>query len=159
MQPGDNRQTARVILCKPNHEIFLLKTHFDPEVGLEPRWITPGGGIDPGESIRQAAIRELFEETGLNLEPEALGEQIWQTQGRWDWADGQNHHTYIDTFFLVRLADLGLNEIELDNSGWTEDEHRDVLEHRWWNLTELSESGESVGPPDLVAFLASHLKG
>ena len=49
MQPGQHRITARVILCKPNGEVFLLLTHFDPEVGLPPRWITPGGGIDPDE--------------------------------------------------------------------------------------------------------------
>lgn len=159
MLPGDNRRTARVILCKPNQHIFLLLTHFDPEVGLEPRWITPGGGIDPGESIQQAALRELFEETGLKLESEQLGELVWQSQGRWDWADGVNFHTYEDFFYLVHLELLGHAEFSLDDSGWTSDEHRDVIEHRWWNLSELKASGESVGPPDLVSFLASHLRG
>jgi 8-oxo-dGTP pyrophosphatase MutT (NUDIX family) len=159
MQPGDNRRTARVILCKPNQHIFLLNTHFDPEVGLGPRWITPGGGIDAGETIQQAARRELFEETGLKLEPEQLGELVWQSQGRWDWADGVNFHTYEDYFYLVHLERLGNADFILDDSGWTVDEHRDVLEHRWWNLTELKDSGESVGPPDLVAFLCNHLRG
>jgi 8-oxo-dGTP pyrophosphatase MutT (NUDIX family) len=159
MQPGDNRRTARVILCKPNQQIFLLNTNFDPEVGLGPRWITPGGGIDAGETIQQAALRELFEETGLKLEPEQLGELVWQSQGRWDWADGVNFHTYEDYFYLVHQERLGNADFILDDSGWTVDEHRDVLEHRWWNLTELKDSGESVGPPDLVAFLCNHLRG
>jgi 8-oxo-dGTP pyrophosphatase MutT (NUDIX family) len=159
MQPGDNRRTARVILCKPNQQIFLLNTNFDPEVGLGPRWITPGGGIDAGETIQQAALRELFEETGLKLEPEQLGELVWQSQGRWDWADGVNFHTYEDYFYLVHLERLGNADFILNDSGWTVDEHRDVLEHQWWNLTELKDSGESVGPPDLVAFLGNHLQG
>jgi 8-oxo-dGTP pyrophosphatase MutT (NUDIX family) len=154
MQPGQHRETARVILCKPNSEVFLLKTHFDPEVGLPPRWITPGGGIDKGESVIQAALRELAEETGLEVSPEALGELIWVTEGRWDWADGQNHHTFVDHFYLLQIQDFAL-----DISGWTADEHRDVVEHRWWNLDDLKQSGESVSPPGLVDFLASHLRG
>jgi 8-oxo-dGTP pyrophosphatase MutT (NUDIX family) len=154
MQPGQHRETARVILCKPNSEVFLLKTHFDPEVGLPPRWITPGGGIDEGESVIQAAMRELAEETGLEVSPEALGELIWVTEGRWDWADGKNHNTYVDHFYLLQIDDL-----QLDVSGWTQDELRDVVEHRWWSLDELKQSGESVSPPGLVDFLASHLQG
>ena len=153
MQPGQHRETARVILCKPNSEVFLLKTHFDPEVGLPPRWITPGGGIDEGESVIQAALRELAEETGLEVSPEELGDLIWVTEGRWDWADGQNHHTFVDHFYLLRIQDFAL-----DISGWTADEHRDVVEHRWWNLDDLKQSGESVSPPGLVDFLASYLR-
>ena len=67
MQPGQHRETARVLLLDAQNRVFLLQTHFDPEVQLPPRWLTPGGGIDPGETPRQAAARELFEETGLVL--------------------------------------------------------------------------------------------
>ncbi len=132
----------------------MLKTHFDPEVGLPPRWITPGGGIDDGETVLGAALRELAEETGIQSTPEALGDLIWKTEGRWDWADGQNHHTFVDHFYLLQITDF-----ELDVSGWTEDEHRDVVEHRWWSIADLKDSGESVSPPGLVEFLASHLLG
>src|ERR1700741_3285235 len=37
-----------------------------------PRWDLPGGGVDPGEDSKVAAIRELQEELGLTLPPEAL---------------------------------------------------------------------------------------
>ena len=35
-------------------------------------WSTPGGGMEPGESVRQAASREVSEETGINCEVTGL---------------------------------------------------------------------------------------
>ena len=35
-------------------------------------WAFPGGRIEPGESIREGAVRETFEEVGLTLSPDAL---------------------------------------------------------------------------------------
>lgn len=99
-----------------------------------------------------AAMRELHEETGIAVSAEALGEQIWQTEGIWRWGDGINQHSYVDYFFQLRV-----DEFELDDTNWTDDERRDVLEHRWWSVNELIESGESVGPLGLVEFLKHHL--
>ena len=148
MQPGQHRETARIVLTNASGEVFLLLTHFDPEVQLPPRWITPGGGIDEGETPIEAAIRELREETGLSVTAEQLGEQIWQTEGKWLWGDGVNHHTYVDYFYAHKVDDF-----QLDNSDWTEDEHRDVLEFRWWDVNELSKSEHQVGPRGFVEFL------
>ncbi|MGB1287950.1 MAG: NUDIX domain-containing protein, partial [Aggregatilineales bacterium] len=49
----------------------------DGEVLLQQRsdnglWGNPGGGIDPGETPAQAAIREAYEETGLEIEIERI---------------------------------------------------------------------------------------
>ncbi|MFM6939580.1 MAG: NUDIX hydrolase [Rhodoluna sp.] len=151
MQPGQHRETARVLLQNESGHTFLLLTHFDPEVGLPPRWITPGGGIDEDELPLEAAVRELREETGILVSQEALGESIGFLEGRWDWADGVNHHTYRDYFYILKISDF-----VLDRSGWTEDEQRDVLEYRWWSPAELLATGEQLGPHGLAELIRSH---
>lgn len=153
MQPGQHRETARVLLTNPKGEVFLLLTHFDPEVGLPPRWITPGGGIDEGETPIEAAVRELWEETGIAVSQEALGEKVAQISGLWQWGDGQNHHTYVDHFYKLQVVDF-----ELDHSGWTEDERRDVLEYRWWSAAELIETNEQIGPHGLAELIRNHFQ-
>ncbi len=151
MHPGQHRETARILLTNPREQFFLLLTHFDPEVGLPPRWITPGGGIDEGETPLEAAVRELREETGIVVSQEALGEKLGEISGRWDWGDGENHHTYTDHFYKLQVTDF-----ELDDSGWTDDERRDVLEYRWWSVPELIATGELIAPHGLANLIADH---
>jgi 8-oxo-dGTP pyrophosphatase MutT (NUDIX family) len=152
LQPGQHRETARIILTNSTSQVFLLLTHFDPEVQLPPRWITPGGGIDDGETPLEAAIRELREETGLMATPEQLGEQIWRAEGKWHWGDGVNHHTYVDYFYSLKV-----DNFQLDDRDWTDDERRDVLEFRWWNVSDLSRTQHQVGPDGLIEFLNHYL--
>ena len=143
-----HRATARIMLIDERDRIFLLKTHFDPEVGLPPRWLTPGGAIDDGESTLEAAVRELREETGMIIDPEVLGEPVLEASGPWDWADGLNYHTYTDTIYELKVQNF-----QPDTSGFTQDELRDILEYRWWTVDEILDSQESLAPHDLRDWL------
>jgi 8-oxo-dGTP pyrophosphatase MutT (NUDIX family) len=56
------RPAARLLVVGPDERLLLFR--FTPD-WAPPFWCTPGGAVDPGESYREAAVRELFEETGM----------------------------------------------------------------------------------------------
>ena len=143
-----HRETARIVLHDGQGRFLLMHTRFDHRVGLPPRWITPGGGIDDGETPLEAAVRELREETGLVIEPTELGDMIDAVDGYWDWPDGTYFHSYVDHFFALRV-----DEFELDRSGWMESEHHDVIDIRWWTLDEIRAEAPFIGPERLIEVL------
>jgi len=62
------RQAVRVLLCDPDRRVMMLRG-CDPAVPGVRYWFTVGGGLEPGEDLVAAAIRETAEETGLDLLP------------------------------------------------------------------------------------------
>jgi ADP-ribose pyrophosphatase YjhB (NUDIX family) len=50
-------------------EVMLIKRGIEPGIGL---WAQPGGFLEIDETVREAAIRETLEETGLRIEPGAI---------------------------------------------------------------------------------------
>jgi 8-oxo-dGTP pyrophosphatase MutT (NUDIX family) len=62
------RQAVRVLLCDPDRRVLMLRGG-DPAEPTVRYWFTVGGGLEPGEDLVAAAIRETAEETGLDLQP------------------------------------------------------------------------------------------
>ncbi|WP_083646504.1 NUDIX hydrolase [Kitasatospora sp. CB01950] len=53
-------------------EVWVFDEDLARVLLVENRWrglVPPGGRVEPGETPREGAIRELFEETGLRVEP------------------------------------------------------------------------------------------
>ena len=55
------------------NRVLLVQRGREP---LKGQWSIPGGLIDVGESLREAVIREVKEETGLDVEPVELVELL-----------------------------------------------------------------------------------
>lgn len=119
----------------------MFLSRFDPGVKLPPRWILPGGGVEPGETLAEAALRELWEETGQTFEPKALGEVVGSCQFVQEWQGGE-HDTGEAHFYICKIQE----QFEPDSVNWTSDEIRDTVEHRWFSYQELKQSGVWVGP-------------
>lgn len=65
----DRRGARGIVLDEHDHVLFIGRS---ATAERPASWLLPGGGIDPGETMAEAVIRELFEETGLLLTPEDL---------------------------------------------------------------------------------------
>lgn len=74
-------------------EIVLIERKNEPH-----GWALPGGFVDYGETVADAAVREVAEETGLEVELEALF-HVYSDPSR-----DQRLHT-MSTVFIARAAD------------------------------------------------------
>ena len=54
------QRVTNCVLVKENNVLLLQK----PRRGW---WVAPGGKMEPGESVKEACVREFREETGIYL--------------------------------------------------------------------------------------------
>ncbi|MBI3477912.1 MAG: NUDIX hydrolase [Acidobacteria bacterium] len=121
-----------------DNRVLLIRRGQAPLLG---EWSLPGGVLECGESLREATIREVREETGLIVETgELLG--VYERVIRSD--DGRVRYHYVLIDFLCRMlgGDLAAGT--------------DAADVRWFEREELD--GLNL-PHDTREVIAKGLKG
>ncbi len=140
------RPAARVLLIDDQNRLLLLCAKFsEGEV-----WIMPGGTLEPGETIEQAAARQLWEETGV--QSAELGPCVWTRVHEFEW--GGTRYEQHERFFVVRVTSP---TITLDNS--SVEELQLLSEWRWWTAEEIAQSDAMFAPRKLAKILPAILAG
>ena len=140
------RPAARVLLVDQRDRLLVFKWE---TLNV---WITPGGGLLPGESHEQAALRELWEETGIS--DIKLGPCVWSRRHLFHWKN--QVYDAMERFFLARTGEVTISTAGLDPNEATE-----MTEHRWWSADEIqSATGhETFAPRKLAQLLPPIIRG
>jgi len=101
---------------------ILLARHADTK-----RWVAPGGSIEPNENPIDAVIREVLEETGLNVEPIKILGVFGGSDFEVIYSNG-DRVTYVMTVYECKI--IG-GELKPDNS--------ETLELRYVGASELAD--------------------
>lgn len=151
-RPHRTRSSVRVLVIDESDRCLLYE---DSDNGLTPAytwWSTPGGGIDPGEDAKSAAVREMWEETGLRItEADLIGPLATRTvvHGFSDKIDTQH-----DTFYAVHVG-----HFEPAPAHLTPEEAATMLQWRWWTATDVAASAQRFWPAETSELITAAIAG
>lgn len=151
------RRSVKILLFNDKKELLLICVE-DPKTsavdGTHQKrfWAPVGGGIDPGETMLEAAVRELEEETGLTEGDVTFGQHVWF---------GQFDYLFLGERFTAKqdfiIAHTKKTEINFDNL--TEEERIIVTDARWFSVEDLKNCKDTVYPVILADLLPDILHG
>lgn len=152
--PVIERSVVRLVVLDAHDKMLLFHTHDleNPELGTW--WELPGGGIDSGETYRDAAVRELREETGIIAAHADIGPPTWKRRASFRYR--QERRLCDEVIVTVRLI---VPAPDIDESQRLDYEKEDYFGYRWWPVPEVTASSERFYPGNLPALLSAFLDG
>jgi len=131
------REAARAIVLDPDDRVMLLR--YDENDGF---WATPGGSLEPGETHRQAVVRELREELGIQHVD--LGPHL-ATRTNDHPVAGRNVRQ-AEQYYLARIRPENVQPQSAANPD-------NIQEWRWWTRAELTATSQTVYPAEPTELL------
>src|SRR4051812_25684578 len=144
--PSVDRLAARVLLVDGLGRVLLFRGHDPARPDAGSWWFTVGGGLDEGESHREAAARELFEETGLVATADAFVGPVHREVAEFSLAG--TSYRQDNEFYVVEI-----DAHDVVTAGFSAFEDVFVLEHRWWTRDDLRSTHDVVYPETLADLL------
>jgi 8-oxo-dGTP pyrophosphatase MutT (NUDIX family) len=152
--PFVERQAVRIVVLDANGRVLLLNTRDLGNPNFGTAWELPGGGVEEGESHVETAIRELREETGIAVTPEAISAPTWRRDVSYTYrGEHRLQHEIIVAVRIPQSAPL------IEPFQATAFEREDHFEFRWWTLDEIAISTERFYPARLSTLLPQFLAG
>ena len=124
---GQLRPGASALIFSQTRDRILMTQREDNS-----RWCLPGGGMDPGESAAEACVREVLEETGLEVKIVKLVGVYTSPDILVEYPDGNKIQPVAFSFEAEVIGgELGLSDETIDFGWYTVDEieSMDTLEH------------------------------
>jgi len=109
-------------------------------------WGTPGGAVDEGETFEAAALRGLYEETGISVT--GLDRHLAERRFVLHLPTGEIVLAH-EKYFVLQSNNP---TITCDNR--TNEDRREIAKSKWWRIAELRVTTETVFPEHLVDILA-----
>jgi ADP-ribose pyrophosphatase YjhB (NUDIX family) len=137
-----------VLLLDPDDRVLLLG--YDDGRGRY--WALPGGGLEPGETHAQAAVREVAEEVGMVIE---LGPELWTAERAIVHSVGavvQHERVWLARVGAAQLAAAARADLAVSHAA------DDIRGHRWFDARTLADCRERFTPPQLPALAAAVLR-
>lgn len=153
------RNSVKLILLNKNNELLLMSTDDKKIYGKEKNyngrfWQMIGGKIEENETIKEAAYRELFEETGLKKEQVEVKETVWY--GEVDLMMHGKLTRVKQSFVLARAFSENVSLVNL-----TDEEKTVCTMLKWFSLEEIKACPDIIYPVLLAdkRYLPAILQG
>lgn len=145
------RNSVKILLLNDNNELLLMSSHNPSNKSITGEyhgryWSLIGGAIEAKESLKEAAAREIYEETGIQWKEIEFGPIVWY--GEFDLILHDTPTHIKQTFIVAKTKQKNLSLSHL-----TEFEKNVVKELAWFSLEKIQNCSEVVYPVVLPEYL------
>lgn len=151
------RNAVKVLLLNEQDALCLLYVD-DPRFNvidgtyLGAFWCLVGGKIEDGESLEEAALREIYEETGMVQEEIQIGPVVWF--GEFTLTISGETTVFKERFIVARTKQRAVSFDHL-----TQQEKTVVKKHAWFSLECIQNSEAIIYPVLLPLYLPAIIAG